>query len=141
MKVDELKNEILAQHHMLRALLVDLGDVAQQVSEGDTSGEQVLREGAHELAHALVRHMIDEERLLEELSREGHAPSAEHLAEFQHNHVHQRELLASFNTRIESVHATRRLGEIVKALTNAVSLDMEHEETAIFGTRPDSHVV
>jgi len=133
MKVKELKNEILAQHHMLRALLVDLGDVAQKVAEGDVSCEQVLREAAHQLAHALVRHMADEERILEQLSREGHAPSAEHLAEFQHNHVHQRELLASFNTRIESVHATRRLGEIVQALTHAVTLDMEHEELAIFG--------
>jgi len=133
MKVKELKNEILAQHHMLRALLVDLGDVAQKVAEGDVSCEQVLREAAHQLAHALVRHMADEERILEQLSREGHAPSAEHLAEFQHNHVHQREMLVSFNTRIESVHATRRLGEIVQALTHSVTLDMEHEELAIFG--------
>ncbi|HEX8825297.1 MAG TPA: hemerythrin domain-containing protein [Archangium sp.] len=133
MKVEELKNGILAQHHMLRALLVDLGDVAQKVAEGDASGEQVLRDSAHQLADALLRHMEDEERILEALSREGHAPAAEHLAEFQHDHVHQRGLLASFNTRIDSVQASRRLGQIIKALTNAVLLDMEHEETAIFG--------
>lgn len=137
MKVDELKNEILAQHNMLRALLVNVGDLASMVAAGDSSREEALRKAAHELASVLQRHMTDEERLLSEMMLAGHLPAAAHLADFQHNHVHQRELLASFDLRVDSVHTTRRLGEFVEALTHAVELDIEHEETAIFGAEPE----
>jgi hypothetical protein len=136
MKIEELKNQILAQHHLLRALLVDVGDVAQLVAAGDSSSEETLRRGAHQLADELLRHMVDEERFLEELSREGHAPAAALLAEVQHNHLHQRTLIASFSARIDAVHATRRLGEIIEAMTHAVVLDMDHEEAALFGSQP-----
>ncbi|HEX8440227.1 hemerythrin domain-containing protein [Archangium sp.] len=135
MKIEELKNRILAQHHMLRALLVDISDVAQMAAEGDTSCEEVLRTSAHQLADELLRHMADEEQLLEALVREGYAPAAEHLADLQNNHLHQRTLIASFSTRIDGVQATRRLGEIIQAMTHAVVLDMDHEEGAIFGTQ------
>ena len=134
MKVDELKYEILAQHHILRALLVNLGDVARKVAEGDASCEMVLRQGAHQLSTELLRHMADEERILEELARAGHAPSAEHLVDIHHNHAHQRQMLASFDTRVDSVQSTRRLGEFIEAMTQAVTLDMEHEEAALFGS-------
>lgn len=133
MKLDDLKMQILAQHNFIRALLVNVADLAQRVSEGDTSCDGKLREVSHELARALLRHMDDEERILGELVREGHAPSAGHLAEFGHNHVHQRELLSHFDGRVERVQSAKRLGEIVEALTHAVALDMEHEEVAIFG--------
>ncbi len=135
MKIEDLKNQVLAQHHMLRALLVDIGDVAQMVAAGDSSCEETLRKGAQQLTDELLRHMTDEERLLKELAREGHGPAAEHLAEVEHNHVHQRTLIASFPGRIAAVHATQRLGEIIAAMTHAVLLDMEHEETALFGSQ------
>jgi iron-sulfur cluster repair protein YtfE (RIC family) len=135
MKIDDLKYKILAQHHLIRALLVDIGDVAQMVAAGDTSCEADLRKGAHQLADELLRHMADEERLLEALVREGYAPAAEHLADLQHNHLHQRTLIDSFSVRVDSVHSTRRLGEIVEAMVHAVVLDMDHEEGAIFGSQ------
>jgi iron-sulfur cluster repair protein YtfE (RIC family) len=130
---EEIKNEMIGQHHFLRALLVNIGDLSQKVADGDASCESALREGAHQLSVVLQRHMSDEERLLEELSRQGHGPAAEHLEDFKHNHVHQREILAHFDMRVDSVQALKRLGEIVKAMTHAVLLDMEHEEVSIFG--------
>jgi hypothetical protein len=133
MMLDELKMQILAQHHFIRALLVNVADLAQRVSEGDASCDEKLREVSHVLTGALLRHMDDEERILGELVLEGHAPAAEHLTEFRHNHLHQRELLAAFEGRVESTHSSRRLGELVEALTHAVALDMEHEEVAILG--------
>ncbi|MFL5356669.1 hemerythrin domain-containing protein [Archangium sp.] len=136
MTLDENKMEVLAQHHMLRALLVNVGDLARQVAEGDGAHAELLRDGARQLVRGLLSHMADEERLLEEMHREGQAPDAEHLAAFQHNHVHQRELIVSINARLESIHATKRLGELVEALTHAVTLDMEHEEESLFGTPP-----
>jgi iron-sulfur cluster repair protein YtfE (RIC family) len=133
MKIEELKYEIFAQHHLLRALLVDVGAVAELAAGGDTLCAAVLRKGAHQLADELLRHMADEERILEELAREGHGPAAEHLQAVKHNHVHQRTLIASISARVDAVHATKRLGEIIEALTHAVILDMEHEEAALFG--------
>ena len=80
--------------------------------------------------------MDDEERLLEALVCEGHAAAAEHLADFRHNHVHQRALFASFDRRIDDVHSPGQLGEIIQAMTHVVILDMEHEEQALFGLHP-----
>ncbi len=131
--VEEIKNEMIGQHHLLRALLVNVGDLAEKATEGDFSCEAALREGAHKLSEALQSHMGDEERLLEKLAEQGHSPAARNLEDFKHNHVHQREILAHFDMRVDSVQALKRLGEIVKAMTHAVLLDMEHEETAIFG--------
>ena len=132
--LDENKMKVLAQHHMLRALLVNVGELARQVAEGDAAHAEMLRDGARQLARGLLNHMVDEERLLEEMAREGQAPAAEHLAALQHNHAHQREIIASIQARLEGVHATKRLGELVEALTHAVILDMEHEEESLFGT-------
>lgn len=134
MALDENKMEVLAQHHMLRALLVNVGDLARQVAEGDAAHAEMLRDGARQLTRGLLNHMAEEERLLEEMLREGLAVDAEHLAALQHNHVHQHALIASIHARLEGVHATKRLGELVEALIHAVTLDMEHEEESLFGT-------
>jgi hypothetical protein len=133
MRAEEIKNEMIGQHNHLRALLVNIGDLCRKASEGDVSCEAALREGAHQLSQALQRHMGEEEHLLEELSRQGHGPATEHLEGFKHNHAHQREILAHFNMRVDGIHALKRLGEIIKAMTHAVLLDMEHEEVVIFG--------
>lgn len=136
MTLEENKMEILAQHHMLRTLLVNVGDLARQVAEGDAAHAEQLRDGARQLVNGLQSHLADEERLVEEMMRQGHVPAAEHLAALEHNHGHQRELITSINARLESVHAAKRLGELVEALTHAVTLDMEHEEESLFGVKP-----
>jgi iron-sulfur cluster repair protein YtfE (RIC family) len=133
MKLDEFRMEILAQHHSIRALLVNVEELAQRVTEGDAVHEKPLRRAARQFVHELLRHMADEERLLREMLREGYVLAGEQLAEFQHNHAHQRGLIASFNLCIERVASPRRLGAIVEAVTEEVALEMGHEEVALLG--------
>jgi hypothetical protein len=134
MTVEDIKNEMIGQHHLLRALLVNIEDLAEKAVEGDASCETALCTGARKLSEALQLHMNDEERLLEKLSQRGYEPATENLEDFKHNHEHQREILTHFDMRVDGVQALKRLGEIVKAMSQAILLDMEHEEMAIFGT-------
>ncbi len=132
MKMERIKKELLSEHNTLRGLLEILEDLVEKVSAGDNSSEPALREAAHQLSNALLSHMESEEGHLAALSRGGGAHWAQHLNEFKHHHGHQRELLAHFIDRVDSVHASRRLGEIVQAMSTAVLLDMEHEELSLF---------
>jgi iron-sulfur cluster repair protein YtfE (RIC family) len=136
MKLEQIKEQILSEHNTLRALLELVADLAERVASDDVSYVPALREGAHQLSDALLRHMESEERHLAALSRGGSPHWARHLNEFKHHHLHQRLLLGHFIERVDSVHVSRRLAEIVQAMTNAVQLDMEHEEAALFAPEP-----
>ncbi|WP_224249905.1 hemerythrin domain-containing protein [Hyalangium gracile] len=132
MKVEAIKKELLAEHNTLRTLLELVTDLAEKVATHDLSQEPALREAAHNLSDALVHHMVTEEKHLADLSRGGSPHWARHLDEFKHHHGHQRELLAHFLERVDNIHASRRLSEVVQAMATAVLLDIEHEEMALF---------
>jgi iron-sulfur cluster repair protein YtfE (RIC family) len=134
MKVEKIQKELLSEHNSLRGLLETVSDLAEKVAADDVSQEPALREAAHQLADALVGHMESEEKHLAALSRGGGPHWVQHLNEFKHHHVHQRTLLAHFLERVDNIHASRRLGEIVQAMATAVLLDMEHEELALFSS-------
>lgn len=134
MKVELIKREMLAEHHLLRGLLEVVRGLAEKVTSEDVSRVPALRNGAIQLTQALLKHMDSEEKHLAALARGGSAHWAQHLTEFKHQHVHQRSLLAHFIERVETIHATRRLGEVVQAMVGAIQLDMEHEEKALFAT-------
>lgn len=134
MKIEEIKKAMLAEHNTLRTQLERVSDLAQRVVAEETSLEQALREAAHELSTSLVHHMESEERHLAALSRGGSPHWAHHFNEFKHHHVHQRTLLAHFLERVEAIPTPRRLGEFVDTMARAVSLDMEHEELALFAS-------
>ena len=132
MKVDKIKKELLSEHNTLRGLLEVITDLAEKVSTGDSSSEPALRESAHQFSDTLLHHMESEEKHLAALSRGGNPQWAQHLNEFKHHHGHQRALLAHFIERVDNVHASRRVGEIIQAMSTAVLLDMEHEELSLF---------
>jgi iron-sulfur cluster repair protein YtfE (RIC family) len=132
MKLEQIKKQILSEHQSLRGLLEAVAQRAEKVAGDDVSCVPALREGAHQLSDALLRHMESEEKHLAALSRGGGPHWARHLEEFKHHHFHQRQLLGHFIERVDSVQLPHRLGEIVQAMTNAVQLDIEHEETALF---------
>ncbi len=132
MKVEKIKKELLSEHNTLRGLLEIVTDLAEKVSAGDAASEPTLREAAHQFYDMLLHHMESEEKHLAALSRGGNAQWANHLNDFKHHHGHQRELLAHFIDRVDNVHASRRLGEIIQAMSTAVLLDMEHEELSLF---------
>jgi len=134
MKVDQIKREMLAEHHLLRGLLDVVRGLAEKVAAQDVSLIPALRNGAIQLTQALIKHMDSEEMHLATLSRGGNAHWARHLTEFKHQHVHQRSLLAHFIERVESIHASKRLGEVVQAMVVAIRLDMEHEEKVLFSS-------
>jgi len=135
MKMEQIKREMLAEHQLLRGLLDVVKGLAEKVAAEEVSRVPELRTGAIQLAQALVEHMDSEEIHLAALSRGGNAHWAKHLAEFKHQHVHQRSLLAHFIDRVENIQASRRLGEVVQAMVVAIRLDMEHEEEALFATQ------
>lgn len=139
MKVEKIKRELLSEHNSLRGLLEVVTDLAEKVATNDVTQEPALREAAHQLADTLLGHMDSEERHLAALSRGGSPHWARHLNEFKHHHGHQRELIAHFVERVDNIHASRRLGEIVQAMTTAVMLDMEHEELALFAPEMVGH--
>jgi hypothetical protein len=132
MKVEKIKREMLAEHRMLRGLLEGIRGLAEKVAAEDASLVPALRNAAIQLTQALVKHMDSEEQHLAALSRGGSPHWARHLTEFKHQHVHQRSLLAHFLERVESIHASKRLGEVIQAMVGAIELDMEHEEQALF---------
>jgi len=138
MKVEQIKKEMLAEHHQLRGLLDVVKRLAEKVAAGEIALMSSLRSGAQQLTQALIDHMESEERHLAALSRGGSAHWAQHLTEFKHQHVHQRSLLAHFLERVESIHASKRLGEVVQAMVVAIRLDMEHEEKALFASEASS---
>jgi len=132
MKVEKIKKEMLAEHRMLRGVLDMVRELAEKVAAEDVSVVPALRNAAIQLAQALIKHMDSEEQHLASLSRGGNPHWARHLTEFKHQHVHQRSLLAHFIGRVESIHASKRLGEVIQAMVDAIQLDMEHEEQALF---------
>ncbi|MBN1208734.1 MAG: hypothetical protein JXB05_27985 [Myxococcaceae bacterium] len=132
MKMESIKKEILSEHSGLRRILINVSTLAERVSAEDVSAEPALREGAHQLAAELTRHMESEERHLAALSRGGSPRWAEHLRDFKHHHLHQRDLLTHFLQRVDSIQVSRRLGEIIQAMATAVLIDMEHEELVLF---------
>jgi hypothetical protein len=132
MKVEKIKKELLSEHNTLRELLQVVSDLAEKVSTGDRAAEPALREAAHELSDAIAHHMESEEKHLAALSRGGSPHWAQHLNEFKHHHGHQRTLISHFIDRVDNIHASRRLGEIVQSMATAVLLDMEHEELSLF---------
>jgi hypothetical protein len=132
MKVEKIKRELLAEHQLLRGLLDIVRGLAEKVAANDASLMPALRNAVLQLTQALIKHMDSEEQHLAALSRGGNPHWAQHLTEFKHQHVHQRSLLAHFIERVESIHASKRLGEVIQAMVGAIQLDMEHEEKALF---------
>jgi Hemerythrin HHE cation binding domain len=139
MKVETIKKELLSEHNALRGLLEVVSDLAEKVATNDVSQEPALREAAHQLADTLLGHMESEEKHLANLSRGGSPHWAQHLNEFKHHHGHQRQLIAHFVERVDNIHVSRRLGEIIQAMATAVQLDMEHEELALFAPEMVGH--
>ncbi len=72
MKVEQIKKEMLEEHHSLRRLLTVISSLAVKASTGDTSQEPALRAAAYELSAALLQHMESEElnRLRQIISQE-----------------------------------------------------------------------
>ncbi|HEX8703198.1 MAG TPA: hypothetical protein VF815_30460 [Myxococcaceae bacterium] len=132
MKIEHIKKEMQGEHHQLRCLLDAVRRLAKKVATGEAALMPVLRSGAQLLAQTLIDHMESEEHHLAALSRGSSPHWAQHLAEFKQQHLHQRSLLSHFLERVESIHASKRLGEVVQAMVVAIRLDMEHEERALF---------
>ena len=115
MGLAQVRLELLAQHEALREQLFEISALLDEVAEGDRTLSPYLKALAQKFAAAFLRHVEQEERILEPLLPAIDAWGPERLAHLLEEHAHQRQLLGSFQARIAYVQSSQRLAEVIQA--------------------------
>jgi iron-sulfur cluster repair protein YtfE (RIC family) len=125
----EVRDLVLKQHGELRSLI----GKAQRATEGAPersfqAAEQLVRI-AEELQGRLGNHLLFEERFMFPALREADAWGPQRVEALTAEHARQRRELEAFIELIESQRPPGELGRALRALSSALLVDMDEEET------------
>lgn len=134
---NQIRDEIVAQHSSLRALLPRIESLAEefeQASEAEDLGSR-LRDAGLALYELFGAHLVREQELLEPVLRAA-GPEGQRLARrLGHEHREQRQLLDYLLTRLlEQPAPTVVIARQLTSFTHFLRIEMDHEEETVLAS-------